>query len=303
MTNFEESEISQILPVSLKYLPEVKAISYAIGNAMGKLIQYSHLASVYAAIDILPEDILDLLATELRTQYYDSNMDIERKRDIIKKTLLWHDRAGTPSAVKELVEVIFGEGQITEWFEYGGNPYRFKIKTNALLTPNMSEEFSVIIRKVKNTRSHLEAIEIERRIDNEIICAVGQLGNYKPAAIIDGFQDEQESTLEEFAMAAGLSNFKPPAIIDGFRDNMDIASEMNALVSRFDSQKPAAIIDGFEDSQSVEGLIVSGTAQSHQIKQAAIIEGFEEKAEPISNEFYSGAGTVATYKNQVIKEE
>ena len=245
LTNFEESEISQILPVSLKYLPEVKAISYAIGNAMGKLIQYSHLASVYAAIDILPEDILDLLATELRTQYYDSNMDIERKRDIIKKTLLWHDRARTPSAVKELVEVIFGEGQIAEWFEYGGNPYRFKIKTNALLTPNMSEEFSAIIRKVKNTRSHLEAIEIERRIDNEIICAVGQLGNYKPAAIIDGF----------------------------------------------------------EDSQSVEGLIVSGTAQSHQIKQAAIIEGFEEKAEPISNEFYSGAGTVATYKNQVIKEE
>lgn len=273
MIKFEDSEITQILPGALKSLPEVKAISYAIKNAMGKLIAFSHLASVYTAIDELPEAILDLLATELRSQYYEKDMSLEVKRDILKKTLLWYCHAGTPSAVQELVEAVFGEGQVAEWFEYGGEPYRFKIKTNATLTPNMNEEFSSIIRKVKNTRSHLEAIEIKRTITQTLHSGVGQFTAYKHPAIIDGYKVDREATVEQYTGVAG-----------------------------FTSSKPAAVIDGYEVDRTAEGETFIGTAQQYQTKPAAIIDGFEINAEPVEQENYIGIGASSQYKNQSITE-
>ena len=41
-----------------------------------------------AVIDELPERILDVLAVELRTPYYQESMNLETKRNIIKRTLL-----------------------------------------------------------------------------------------------------------------------------------------------------------------------------------------------------------------------
>ena len=118
MIKYTESEMLQVMPEPLKYKAEVVALSYAIKRAIGKMVGYAERASVYAAIDKLPEDILDLLAVELRAQYYDEDMDISIKREIVKKTMLWYHRAGTPSAVEELISAVFGEGEISEWFEY-----------------------------------------------------------------------------------------------------------------------------------------------------------------------------------------
>ena len=111
---YTESEMLQVMPEPLKYKAEVVALSYAIKRAIGKMVGYAERASVYAAIDKLPEDILDLLAVELRAQYYDEDMDISIKREIVKKTMLWYHRAGTPSAVEELISAVFGEGEISE---------------------------------------------------------------------------------------------------------------------------------------------------------------------------------------------
>lgn len=175
MINFEESEIAQILPGALKSLPEVKAISYAIKNAMGKLIAYSHRASVYATIDELPEDILDLLAVEMRSQYYEKDMRLEVKREILKKTLLWYCHAGTPGAVQELVETVFGIGEVKEWFDYGGDPYKFKVITDATSSYESIEEFEKIIKKVKNTRSHLDRVEFVRNQETAIYVGIANV--------------------------------------------------------------------------------------------------------------------------------
>ena len=162
MIKFEDSEITRIMPESLKYKHEVIAISYAIKNAMDKLIAYAKCTSVYSVIDELPEEILDILAVELRSQYYEPDMSIETKRKIQKKTLLWYYRAGTPSAVREMVEAVFGSGEVLEWYQYGGKPYRFKIITDTLITEDTMEYLKKTIQNVKNTRSHLDAIEINR---------------------------------------------------------------------------------------------------------------------------------------------
>lgn len=170
MIKLEDSQISQILPGAIKDMPEIRAMSYAINRAMKKMVHYSKLISVYAVIDELPEEMLNLLAVELRAQYYDTDLDIEKKRTIVKNTLLWYRKAGTPAAVKELIAVVFGTGEITEWYEYGGEPYYFKITTNTTVEEGAIAEFEKIINKVKNARSHLEAIELlrETKVDSYV---------------------------------------------------------------------------------------------------------------------------------------
>lgn len=173
MINYVDSEITQILPSNLKYDKQVQAISYAIKNALRKAIQYSKLISVYAAIDNLPEEILDLIATESRSQYYDESLSISIKREILKKTLIWYYKAGTASAVEELISAVFGEGEVEEWFFYAGKPFSFRVISNGSLDQNSAIEFNKMINKVKNARSHLDGLEFTRTIEENLFtCAV-----------------------------------------------------------------------------------------------------------------------------------
>lgn len=162
MINLYNSDITDILPEVLSEKTNVKALGYAVGRAMQRLLAYCRNSSVYAVIDNASDEVLDMLAQELDTQYYEDSLDINVKRQLVKNTLVWYASAGTPAAVEELVSTVFGEGKVQEWFEYGGEPYYFKVSSNADLKYEAIEEFEKIIRKVKNTRSHLEKAEFVR---------------------------------------------------------------------------------------------------------------------------------------------
>ena len=171
MISLYDSQITDVLPISIKDLPEVQAISYAISNMNKRLINFSKKVALYNAIDILDDCILDILAVELRTQYYDENLDIVIKRKLIKNTLVWYMKAGTPSAVEELVEAVFGTGEVEEWFDFNGDPYTFRVTTNAKLDPEGIEKFFKMINKVKNTRSHMDGLNKYEALKKKIYVA------------------------------------------------------------------------------------------------------------------------------------
>lgn len=58
-------------------------------------------------MDDLDEDILDYFTVEMRSMYYEQNLEIERKREIVKNTLKWYTYAGVPATVAEMVGVVF----------------------------------------------------------------------------------------------------------------------------------------------------------------------------------------------------
>lgn len=205
MIKYTESEMLQVMPEPLKYKAEVVALSYAIKRAIGKMVGYAERASVYAAIDKLPEDILDLLAVELRAQYYDEDMDISIKREIVKKTMLWYHRAGTPSAVEELISAVFGEGEISEWFEYGGEPYHFKIKTDAVLSASDMEYFEKIIRNVKNVRSHLEEIQLSREHEGQAYAGCHIISNGRGCVVEDDIDTAVEVLREHWETGTSVT--------------------------------------------------------------------------------------------------
>lgn len=193
MIKFEDGEIIDILPSMYRSDPKVRATSYAIKKQMNQLIGFSKLASVYAVIDNLPEDMLDLLALEMRSQFYDGSMKVNVKREILKRTIIWYQNAGTPAAVQELVEAVFGVGEVQEWFQYGGEPYRFKVITDSSASSESIEEFEKIISKVKNTRSHLEKVEFIRKQEIPVHMAIVNIaGTY---AFV-GWEEEQDGKLQ-----------------------------------------------------------------------------------------------------------
>lgn len=185
MISLYDSNISDILPESISELPNVKALGYAISQAIKRLIEYSENTSVYAMIDSAPEEILDMLALDLNTQYYDDTLDIESKRNLVKSTFIWYTNAGTPSSVEELVKSVFGYGEVKEWFEYGDDPYYFKVVTDASFDEASSDLFSRMLGRVKNERSHIRVIEMHRTAEQTEMCGVGLRAIYKPAAIIE----------------------------------------------------------------------------------------------------------------------
>ena len=172
MIKLSEAELTSLLPPFIKDDAEVKAISYAYKMGMEKMIAFAEISTLYASIKDLPDEVVDLLALELQSQYYDESMDIDIKRNIVSNSLAWYARGGTVSAVDEMVQTIFGEGEVIEWYEYGGEPGTFYINTITELTPDIIADFNDIIDKVKNIRSHLTNIRINRVIKNPSHIAV-----------------------------------------------------------------------------------------------------------------------------------
>lgn len=215
MTKLYDSQIVQILPDCLSERAETQAVSYAISQAIKRLIDYCGNIGVFAMLDTMPEYAIDVLAVELDTQYYDTAFTIDTKRRLIKNTLMWYLRAGTQSAVSELVETVFGEGEVIEWFDYGDEPYYFKIITNAAMTPDTDAMFTRMIERVKNVRSHIRAVEIHRTIDHQLyyagVCAASE---YRSPAIIDGYDINRNVTSGIYTGVADRTVIHPAAILD-----------------------------------------------------------------------------------------
>lgn len=158
MIDLKDVLLTDILPDIFDDLPKLKAYAAAEQKMRKIIYRYAERTMIYKNIVNLPESILDLLAAEMDTPYYDSALPTKTKAELIRSTLPWKMRAGTVWAVQGMVETIFETGTVTPWHEYGGKPYFFRISTDAEVSPERLEEIRQIIDKIKNTEDTLESI-------------------------------------------------------------------------------------------------------------------------------------------------
>lgn len=175
MISLYDSQITDILPDNIKNSPEVQAISYAIQRQNQKILRFARNINVIRAIDVIQEDIIDLMAAELRTQYYSGELDLDVKRKLVRNTMIWYMKSGTPTAVEELVNTVFGYGKVEEWFDYGGEPYHFKIEADTLLSKDRIKKFAQTIKNVKNTRSQLDGFNRLNTPESQLHFASGMV--------------------------------------------------------------------------------------------------------------------------------
>ena len=191
MTNLCDGEIVQVMTGILAKRLDMQAFSHALKRQIENTLRMSERLAPYIKVESMPEWMLDIMAVDMDTQYYEEGLPVETKRKLIKETIDRYAKAGTPSAVEEIISSAFGMGELTEWYEYDDEPYYFKVKidmANATtsVTPDMYDEFNRIIKKVKNARSHIRSIEVHDAVAKTLYAGAGIYRYKKQADIVTG---------------------------------------------------------------------------------------------------------------------
>lgn len=114
-------------PVGLRENPSIAALGDVTMEALAKRPAEIGLLSLYPRIDELPEALLDILAYDFKVDWWDADYSLEEKRRTLKGSWYVHKHMGTKAAVETAISAIYPNTWVEEWFEYGGNPYGFKI--------------------------------------------------------------------------------------------------------------------------------------------------------------------------------
>lgn len=159
MTDLYNALLTDILPDSMGNSNRDIAYAYAERVMRRLIIKFAQSAMIYQNLDIQDDKVLNLLAAENKTQYYMDSLDKETKVSLIQNTIRWHQLAGTTEAIQELVKNVFGQAKVSEWFDYGGEPYMIKIESETPYTKEILDLFNELVRGVKPTEATIEEIK------------------------------------------------------------------------------------------------------------------------------------------------
>ncbi|WP_025847590.1 phage tail protein I [Paenibacillus ehimensis] len=180
MRSIHDISLLDILPPSIVSDEDVKAAALAIDIELKLIADRIKDLTLFYSIDRLPSDWVDELAWQYHVDFYEAGLPIDKRRELVKNSLKTHRIAGTPAAVEELIKTLFGDGRVEEWFEYGGQPYHFRVTTsNPDVTASRAAEFIRAVKTVQNERSVLESVQLRQTSEQELYVGVAlHIGDY-----------------------------------------------------------------------------------------------------------------------------
>jgi phage tail P2-like protein len=127
-------------------------------------------------IDAVNVSVLPYLAEQLHVLdegWADARTEAAQRR-LLRRAIELHRHKGTRWAVEAALDVLGLGCRVEEWFQYGGEPGRFRV--DLISTEPLSEAFYgqgieravELITKSKNVRSHLEAIRIVLAVISQV---------------------------------------------------------------------------------------------------------------------------------------
>lgn len=150
-----------LLPPSLQDDPDIKIISMVIDEEFQKINELIKFTNPLYYIDEMPALVLDYLAWEFHVDYWEGDLSLITKRELIKNSIPDHRIKGTPAAVERMLSTVLGKSQLSEWFDYGGKPYFFKIGTSDSIQDGKSYDRIIrLVEATQNVRSLLEKITV-----------------------------------------------------------------------------------------------------------------------------------------------
>lgn len=158
----------------LNLLPDVianddffKHVAAAVDIELREVTKTISKAAVLCRIDdVEDEDIVDHLAYRFslsKSEGYLFADNIDAKKQLIKSSIPMHRKKGTPGAVKNVFKILGLKAHLTEWFEFGGEPYTFRVVVDLFDRGLNKETFAALeemIDEYKNKRSHLDQLDI-----------------------------------------------------------------------------------------------------------------------------------------------
>jgi phage tail P2-like protein len=170
--DIREAALTESLPLPLQFDPEMSALAAATEEQLRKNAADTEKAVIYARIDELPESVIDTLAVDMHVDWYYSDAALDIKRRTVKESVSVHKTLGTRFAVEQAIGTYFGGAEVSEWFEYGGEPGCFRLATYDLAAVNARYlPFLKILEKVKRKSARLESLELIQSEDTAIYAA------------------------------------------------------------------------------------------------------------------------------------
>ena len=156
-----KENLAGTLPPALRSDPFVVALSEALAELLAARPAEIDRLLIYPAIDTLDEPLLDILARDFKVDWWDPEYSLEEKRRTLKDSWRVHRLLGTRAAVETAISAIYPHTQVLEWFEYGGEPYHFRLHINVSDDNIESDKQRRVLSRLdtyKNLRSHLDTI-------------------------------------------------------------------------------------------------------------------------------------------------
>ena len=159
--------LSEFLPSSLKADKKITAAAEALDIELEKLSAAIKNVLHLPRLDELESDILDHLAWQYHVDKYSSDFDLNVKRKMIRESIYLHRIKGTKAAVLLALKAFSERPEISEWFEYDGEPYFFRLTLRDLKdVGDDGETLFQVINDAKNVRSWLEQVTFDYSLDD-----------------------------------------------------------------------------------------------------------------------------------------
>ena len=156
-----KENLAGTLPPALRSDPFVVALSEALAELLAARPAEIDRLLIYPAIDTLDEPLLDILARDFKVDWWDPEYSLEEKRRTLKDSWRVHRLLGTRAAVETAISAIYPHTQVLEWFEYGGEPYHFRLDINITNDTIDSAKQRRVLERMnfyKSLRSHNDGV-------------------------------------------------------------------------------------------------------------------------------------------------
>lgn len=164
MISLQQVGFSSLLPPNLQDT-QTRALGAAWDKAFRRLVDYVERVSMtFAFVMELDEEMADHLCLSLDIKGYKADLSLQKKRLLIRSALLNYSRMGTKAALEDAVGIIHGGTSVQENWEYGGQPYFFRVAVDAgqeKVAENPVGRLLDTIMEYKNARSWLQGITVD----------------------------------------------------------------------------------------------------------------------------------------------
>lgn len=153
----------ELLPESVRDDEKVAAAALALDVELQAVNDLLDLPGLLSRLDELSEPVINMLAWQFHVDVWDADLPIANKRNIVETAIRTHKYYGTPYAVKTALAAILGAATISEWWEYGGDPYYFRVEVDLAARGWSEEEYNravMAINATKNVRSWLDVLRL-----------------------------------------------------------------------------------------------------------------------------------------------
>lgn len=114
--------------------------------------------------NLAPAHILPWLAWALSVDDWSDSWPEQIRRNVIKASVEVHKKKGTIGALKKALQAFnYTNIKVEEWFEYGADPYFFRVFFDVRepgFDVNILPQVQKVIENTKNARSHLESLRV-----------------------------------------------------------------------------------------------------------------------------------------------